>query len=1007
MDSSLFGRSRQLARGLRRTAASKRSRVAADRRIRLAIDQLEQRLALAITTPLTIGGTSVGNFLDAPTGLGSLGDYVTVSVQGTRGTAIFNGGAGVADGGTIESIQIVNPSPDFQLIVSAAVRTGNAVPYGSDGIVQLGRITATAPIQGINTIRGPLTNVAVTTSPPIGFTQATPGSDTLTLVGNYASTFNGQFVAASPLLPTAAGTGGVTPTFATASASYDGGTNLTTVVLSGTTTASGTTAGALTLAEAVRPLFELTSFVGTSFSPSNADNGGLFVDRVLGADTVVNGVNYPDLGILVSRAFNPSTTIGIRDSLDARVVLGTSSSATVAGRMFVESATEASVLQIGTRTVTNWVNSQFQLTGGQGEFNARVISEQPFDGVVNLPGSGTRSWLFNRGVGPNAVLNAGSWFGISGTAPQGVTVVGNFAGKINSLTNGMVLSVTGNMLPTSRVNSDSDITLKVGGSVQQGAVISADDDISLDVTGNLLGRIVGSDVSGTVRGNVSGAIINASSDIDLTVTGSVLNSTLTADDEVTLEVIKGGIQNSKLQASEDDMNVDVLAGSVDRSSFVVGDEDDLFFFVKGNLTNSSVRASSDIFAEVGGNVSNTQFITTSSDISLDVGGSITGSSLIAGDDISLAVARDATNVTLASDAGDLDLDVGRNFGGTVQTGGGRTVVKVLGSVLTGSAITSSGDVRVDVTRNFDAAVTADRLRFFVGGNVSAASRITANTVTDWQGSGTPNFGIGGAFDGIINVGSFDAAPNVETVTVIGGGAGQGARFNVGRFFTDNLVFRGNYAGNLRVLQDLEANLDFRGNVNFITVAGRIGTYLAGSTPTGQLTSINVVGRLSRLNSNSFFLPTVAGKSGAFYNDSTAAGSLSSTGTLTTGSYGVVTPLRPPVQPTPPTPPAQTYTVPGTPTGFGATRTGSFPGPYGITVSFGAPTNGGLPEFTYEYTTDNGTTWLPLSAAGALPGPSNGGSFTSGSTYNVAVRAKNALGAGLPTGNESITMPSSI
>lgn len=1004
MDVSLFGRTSKLARGLRRPSSStNRNRNAQDRRIRLAIDQLESRLALAITSPLSLGGTSVGTFTDAPTGLGSVGDFVTVTLQGTRGTAIFNGGAGVADGGTIESIQIVNPSADFQLIVSASVRTGNAVPYGSDGVVQLGKITATAPIRGINTIRGPITNVAVTTSPPIGFTQATAGSDTLTLVGNYAATFNGQFVAASPLLPTAAGSGGVTPTFATASASYDPGLNLTTVVLAGATTSSGTTAGALTLAGNVQPVFELTSFVGTSFSTSNRDNGGLFVDRVLGADTTVNGVFYADLGILVSRAFNPSTTIGIREVLDARVVLGTSSSSTVGGRVFVERATGDSVLQIGTRAVTPWINTQLQLTGGQGDFAARVISEQPFDGVVNLPRPATGSWLFNRGVGPNAVLNAGSWFGVTGSEPQGVTVLGNFAGKINSTSSGMTLDVRGNVLPTARLNSDSDITLKVGGNVQQGTVISADDDVNLDITGNLLARIGADDVSGVVRGNVSGAIINASSDIDLTVTGSVLNSTLTADDELTLEVTKGGITNSKFQSSEDDMEVDVLAGSVATSSFVVGDEDDLHLYVKGNLTNSSLQVSEDLFAEIDGNVSNTKFISTSSDIELDVGGSITASSLIAGDDVTLTVTRDATNVEAVSDAGDVTLDIGRNFGGTVQTGGGSTVVKVLGSVLTGSSITSSGRVRVDVTRNLDAAVTADSLRFFVGGNVSAASRITAASVTDWQDSGTPNFRIGGAFDGIINVGTFDAAPNVDTVTVIGGGAGQGARLNVGRFFTDNLVFQGNYAGNLRVLQDLEANLDFRGNMNSISVAGRIGTYLPGNTPAVQPTAINVVGRLTRLNSNSFFLPTVAGRSGAFYNDTTAAGSLSSTGTLTTGSYGTVTPLRPPVQPAPPTPPAQIYTVPGTPPSFSAVKTGSLPGPFGISVSFGAPTNGGLPEFVYEYTTDNGTTWQPLSGPGALPGPSDGGSFTLGSNYNVAVRAKNALGAGLPTAFEPITI----
>ena len=170
---SLFDRSFSLPRGLRRKSTSKRNRRVEERRLRLAIDQLESRRALAITTPLSIGGVTVASFLDAPTGPGNLGDFVTVSIEGTKGTVIFNQGTTgtVPDDTDIQTIDIIDASPDFQLTFNGLIRTANPVPYGSDGIVQLGTITTTNVIRGINTVRGPATNVALS-SPP----KATPSS---------------------------------------------------------------------------------------------------------------------------------------------------------------------------------------------------------------------------------------------------------------------------------------------------------------------------------------------------------------------------------------------------------------------------------------------------------------------------------------------------------------------------------------------------------------------------------------------------------------------------------------------------------------------------------------------------------------------------------------------------------------------------------------------------------------------------------------------------------------
>jgi hypothetical protein len=774
-----------------------RDRAAARRRARRAgfapaIDQLENRLALSITTPLSIGGTTVGSFTDSPTGPGNIGDFVTVSIEGTRGTVIFNGGAGIIDGNDIQTIDIIDASPDFQLTFNGVIRTANPVPYGSDGIIQIGTITTNSVIRGINTVRGPATNVAVAYT-PFGFTQTggDVGTVNMSLTGDVTSTFvggaPGTFVVATPLLPSAG-----TPVFTTVStSSYTAGTDTTAITLAAAT-GTGTTAGALTTAEVRNVEFQLTKFVGVNFSNRNLkEGGGLFVDTVLG-DGAPAGDNLPaNVGIVLSQGLLAYSTIGIRNELQAAVVLGTARSASVDGRMFVESATGESEIYVGGQRDRISKNSAFELTGGGGPFGADVIVAQPFQGVMNLQTAATGSFIFARGVGSRARLNARSW--------AGVLVNGDFAGQINAPNGGvggfgnLNLNVTRNLTATARVNVENNLSLIVGGNVAKGATVA-----------------------------------------------------------------------------------------------------------------------------VGG------------DTSLDIGG------------------------------------------------------------------------------NFAGSTTSRNLRFFVGGNVSAASRITAQAVTDWQNAGTPNFEIGGRLDGIVNVGVFDAAPNEATVTILGNGAGQGARFNVGRFETDTLVFNGNFRGNLRVLQDLRANLNFGGNVSRITIGGRVGSYDSGNTIVPVTADIVVTGRLLYLNTNSYFQAVVPGVSGVFWNNSIPSATI---GSLITGRYVTVVPNLQ-TQPAPgPTPP-QTYTVPTAPTSFTAALNVTDDG---IDVSFAAPTsNGNLPVVYYEYTTNAlaGTpTWVRFSNLGqgpgsniALPAPSTGGSFTLGTTYNVSVRAVNALGDGTGATQTPITIP---
>ncbi|MGB8852295.1 MAG: hypothetical protein WCC69_01865 [Pirellulales bacterium] len=1245
---SLFDRAGSLARGLRRKPGSKKARRDQDRRLRLAIDQLESRLALAITSPLSIGGTTVGSYFDAPTGVSNLGDFVTVSIEGTKGTVVFNGGAGVADGTDIQTIEIIDASPDFQLTFTASVTLANPVPYSSDGVIQMGKITTSNVIRGINTVRGPLTYTAApqeiqtsaihlytfnagtvsgntvsdlvggadgtlfngatvsngqlvladnsgatganvqymqmpanvlpqgstaatfelwfTPSPssgvwgrgfdigageenyvmftprkdgggsraaikqngvlgeqvvdgltayndgnqhlatvtvddatdtmvyyidgvqvgqvslagtnltgieavnnflgrsqfavdpgfigsmnqfaiydrvlspsdvlrnytagpisgalaPIGFTQSTPGSATMELEGDQTTVFPvGTLVAATPLLSnTTVGS----PTFSTVQAiAYDSNTNRTTITLAGPT-AAGTTAGALALAEAIRPEFRLTQFVGVNFSNLNLkDGGGLFVDVVEGADAVVFGSTVPNVGILLTDGLLAYSTIGIRKELAATVVLGTKNSASVDGRMFVEFATPESLIYVGPQNRATSKNSKFQLTGGPAPFGAGVVVNQPFDGVVNLGGPATGSWFFTRGVGANAVLNADSWAGQSGVEPfvgqRGVLVNGNFAGSINATSGDatndgdIFLAVSGNFAATARVNGADDISLSVGGSVLKGATIAAGNDASFMVARNFAGALTaGGDVSGLIGRDVTGATIAASSDISLAVGGSIVNSALSADGAQSLDVA-GSIRNSRFFGASDDMSIDVQ-GSVTNSSFNVGYEYDLELVVGGSLSGSNLQAGSDVSVDVAGNVTSSLFTATSSDVTIDVGGDFLKNKIVTGDEVELTVGRDALSNTVIADD-DVTLDIGRNWRGVAQSASSDILLNVGGSVLKGSSFSAGEDTLIDVAGNFDAGTTSRDLRFFVGGNVSQASRIVAQRVTDWQNTGTANFGIGGRFDGIVNVVEFDAAPNYQNVTLIGGGAGKAARFYVDRFATDNLAFNGNFQGNLRVLQDLVANLYFGGNVDRITIGGTVGSYEVtldngNSVSTVIPVSINVAGRLLYLNSNSLFQAAVAGVSGTFYNDTTSLTSfpsLPATGILTTGRYVTVVPNRQVVPvPTPPGP--QTYTAPTAPQNFSASPT---TGPDGINVSFEAPlSDGGLPVVYYEYTTNGGTNWRRFNTPSQGPGTnialtvdSLGNAFVAGPPgYSVGVRAVNAIG-GTPTTFSPVTIP---
>ncbi|AGL16845.1 fibronectin type III domain-containing protein [Actinoplanes sp. N902-109] len=93
------------------------------------------------------------------------------------------------------------------------------------------------------------------------------------------------------------------------------------------------------------------------------------------------------------------------------------------------------------------------------------------------------------------------------------------------------------------------------------------------------------------------------------------------------------------------------------------------------------------------------------------------------------------------------------------------------------------------------------------------------------------------------------------------------------------------------------------------------------------------------------------------------------------------------------------TVPGAPTGLRAA-----PADASAVLTFTAPTdNGGDPLLGYEASTDDGSTWTPLTvnaSGAAVNGRVTG--LRNGTAYRIRVRARNGAGAGAPSASTTVT-----
>jgi hypothetical protein len=792
---------------------------------------------------LSIGGQTAATYFDAPTGAGSLSNNVLVFINGTSGTATFNGGTGVADGTDISTIAITNASSDFRITFQATVTTSG--PNGSDGLVELGAVTSTTVIGGITTTLGPETPVV---GSGINFTVQA-GETVLVMSGDQTEAFGGSGATVS-ITPTAPSAGSAV--LRTVQYIYFDGSDTYLKVFEPID--STTTGGTVAPVEFRRVQYNLSSFVG----PNLAANGGIFVDTVGtgsgGGITLTHGLTKTaTIDIRGTEDISTETYLGLRDG--ASIVLGTTAKDTVAGSVFVKNAGTGSAI-----TFNGAVDPAFALlTRGTFEtfiapIRSTITANAAFNGRIDSGAWLTGPLQFNAGLGSRAV--------IMGSRPiLNVNVVGSLAGTVVtsnfSSVNRFNLAVSGDVTKTATINAGRTCFATIDGSVAKGAVITSAENMTLSIGRNLSGKVLaGSQLTLTVGGSLNGATVATESSTSITVEGSVTNrSFIESDGDLTLNVLGSVSKVSRILAT------DTMTASIG-GSFTDGRADasqNMSMTVLGNVTNVRLTANDDLRLTVGdvGNgrrstVSGSRVTSSTGYVVADIAGNLLKSTFLSMDDgHRVTVGGNVLDTDFLYDDRDTTVDVGGNFRGRIQGSNGGVTLTTGGSVLKGAVVSTNqwqeGTMVLDVAGNFAGSVTsAPYLVFLVDGNVEESASITARRIS--RGYSAPevpaNFFVGGTFAGKLEAIDFTASndPDAGVITLVGGNVTSTGLFRISRFTdigaNESYRFGGNFLGRLVVGGDLDADLAFAGNVNEVVIGGAVQ---ADVTIAGALTHFSTGG----------------------------------------------------------------------------------------------------------------------------------------------------------------------
>jgi hypothetical protein len=797
---------------------------------RLDIDRLEPRFALAVPGVLQIGGQSVATYFDAPTGAGSLGNDVLVSITGTSGTATFNGGTGVADGTDITSIVITNASSDFRITFQGTFTT--AGPNASDGLVELGSISTTNVIGGVYTVRGPETTVVGT---PLNYTTGSPGSGLLVIEGDYEAAIGGDGAAVA-IVPL----GGPQEFRLVAYSYYDFWADKTYVQLADDVGGS-TTSGTVAPMESRRTSYNLGSYSG----PNLAANGGIFVDTV--------GTGSAG-GITLSRGLTKTATIDIRGVTTdngiglqpgASIVLGTAAKDSVAGTVFVNNASAGSAITFnGAVTPDFALLTRANVDTVVSKIYAAITANAAFNGRVDSSAELAGPLRFNNGFGTSAIVQCAR-------AILDMGVTGDFAGTAvagsNAFSFRMIVRVAGNLTKTATLNSGAfDLELYVDGGVAKGAVITTGEDATLTIGRTLAGKVLVGQALEMTAGGLNGATIATESSTSITVNGSVTNrSFIESDGNLTLNVTGSVSKVSRILATADitaTIGGSFTDGRIDASINPNSEEFvNLSLVVGGNVNNVRMTANNDLNLTVGdvdagrlSSMSNSRVTSTTGYVIADIAGNLLKSTLLSMDDgHRVTVGGNLLDSDLLYDDRETTVDVGGNFRGRIQGSNGGVTLTTGGSVLKGAVISANqyqaATMVIDVAGNFAGAITsAPHLVFLVDGNVEQAASITARRI----GRGYPmepglNFAVGGNFAGRLEAVDFTPSndPDVGLLTLVGGTVTSSGLFRIGQFVdvgpNEAYRFGGNFLGRFVVSGDLDADVTFAGSVNEIVVGGAV------------------------------------------------------------------------------------------------------------------------------------------------------------------------------------------
>jgi hypothetical protein len=665
-----------------------------------AAEPLESRIAPAVDL-LSIGGLTTASFTDGD------GDVITVRITGHAGDVDFddtgNLNGNVENGESIASIAITGASADFAITISV-----DSSP-ASNGVVSLGKVTASSAILGLFTVAdrtagvptsnfqlgsyiapGLAKNGSINVSSIVGdgdgiglqLKTLAPGT-AINVTGAVAGTFEiskalgGALNIGGAVTSTEWTIGSITP-----SGSITLGGSISTAVtinsaVAGLVNIGGAASGAWT-ASAVTPTGSLSADSWSDLEIDGALGGRLFAQT---GDITVG------IGSLSSKASITSTgnlNLDLKGAIPAgaEITSGNNLSATLGGGSKGHLVAQ-NILKL---------NTTKGVIGGRLEADRIDITAKGLAGLTALAGSGIS-------VTVTGGITKSSFQG--GDDDTSLSVGGNVSNSIFEAES-VSATIMGNLVRTSIGGSESDHSLDIKGSIIDSRVLSGSEDITLTVGGSIMRSTFTTtedNINATVTGSVKSSQFDAGGNVTLTVLSQMADVVVEADGTSQLNVTGAA---SKVQGSADDFGITTGKGLKTSKLFAF---DDLSVAVTGAIVGSSLGSANRTNDTTDSTVAATLAI-TSTDITVRTGvgittGDLTKTRVIALDNptagsplgtfaVSANITGNATASQLVSENRSVSATIGGNASGLTVSAASTTSLTVTGDLLKSKVFADEG-----------------------------------------------------------------------------------------------------------------------------------------------------------------------------------------------------------------------------------------------------------------------------------------------------------------------------